>query len=435
MDIYSTSYLVGAVGRIRPLPTFILDNYFTAELQHESQDVAIDVVEDKPRITPYVHPLKEGKLVESLGYKTKTVSPAYLKDKRLHNPMKALRRVAGEPLGGSFTNDQRRKMNIIADLNDQLNMFKRRQETMALEVCLTGKIRIQGPGFDNLVDFGRDSSLTESLTGSDRWINEDIDIVEQLEEYADRVFDKSLTGAVVTEIVMDRKAWELFRKNKKVLELLDKRRGDRSDIQLSPMEIKEGIQFKGWFGDFQIFVYKGSYIDPITEQPKNYLPDYTVLFLSKSIDGVRHYGAIMDEKAGIKAMRYFPKSWVEEDPSARLLMLQSAPLLVPYDPNASMALKVHDGGAVTFASETDGLPVAKDENKPKPNRRGRRKVLKTKKDEEATLTDSSEVAGEMGRAAGRPHLEDEKQGEPISPDSIINKDDDKESVPVGNNDD
>jgi hypothetical protein len=66
----------------------------------------------------------------------------------------------------------------------------------------------------------------------------------------------------------------------------------------------------------------------------------TVLVGSTGIDGVRHFGAIRDLKAGIQARQYFVKSWEEEDPSRRFLLMQSAPLLVPYRPNAVLSATV-----------------------------------------------------------------------------------------------
>ena len=38
--------------------------------------------------------------------------------------------------------------------------------------------------------------------------------------------------------------------------------------------------------------------------------------------------------------RYFTKSWLEEDPSVRWLLLQSAPLVVPYRPNAVLCATI-----------------------------------------------------------------------------------------------
>jgi hypothetical protein len=71
------------------------------------------------------------------------------------------------------------------------------------------------------------------------------------------------------------------------------------------------------------------------------LPDYTVLIGSPhQLEGTRCYGVIQDEKAGYRAQRYFSKSWLEEDPAVRWLLLQSAPLIVPYRPNASFCATV-----------------------------------------------------------------------------------------------
>ena len=71
------------------------------------------------------------------------------------------------------------------------------------------------------------------------------------------------------------------------------------------------------------------------------LPEKTVILGSRDgLEGTRCYGAIHDEKANWTAHRYFTKSWVEEDPSVRWLLLQSAPLVVPYRPNASMFVNI-----------------------------------------------------------------------------------------------
>jgi hypothetical protein len=39
-------------------------------------------------------------------------------------------------------------------------------------------------------------------------------------------------------------------------------------------------------------------------------------------------------------MEYFTKSWTIPDPSTRILLMQSAPLMVPYRINASFSAKV-----------------------------------------------------------------------------------------------
>lgn len=65
-----------------------------------------------------------------------------------------------------------------------------------------------------------------------------------------------------------------------------------------------------------------------------------ILCSPQQLLGYQAFGAIRDEAAGYQAMSFFPKSWVEQDPAVRYLMLQSAPLVVPYRPNASLAATV-----------------------------------------------------------------------------------------------
>ena len=87
-------------------------------------------------------------------------------------------------------------------------------------------------------------------------------------------------------------------------------------------------------------MYAGWYEHPTTGALTPYLPDGTVIITSPDLEGVRAYGAIKDEAAGYQALPFFPKSWVEHDPAVRYLLLQSAPLIVPYRVNASLCATV-----------------------------------------------------------------------------------------------
>ncbi len=99
-------------------------------------------------------------------------------------------------------------------------------------------------------------------------------------------------------------------------------------------------RYVGSIGDFDIFVYNDVYINDAGVETK-LLPANTVILGSKDgLEGTRCYGAIRDEKANWTANRYFTKSWLEEDPSVRWMLLQSAPLVVPYRPNAVACVTV-----------------------------------------------------------------------------------------------
>jgi hypothetical protein len=114
---------------------------------------------------------------------------------------------------------------------------------------------------------------------------------------------------------------------------------DRTDIDGVGPETQEfGFTDKGEVGDYNVTIYHDNYTDDAgATQP--FLPnDY--LLMNGQVDGVRHYGQIKDENAGFQAIDYFQKSWTVEDAAARMLMLQSAPLPVPYRINAYLAAKV-----------------------------------------------------------------------------------------------
>ena len=107
VNLYDTFTLNGFISTMRRVPNRFLDQYFPDMLQHNSEEVYIDRATERPRITPFVHPLEGGKIIASKGFTTDSVRPAYLKDLRKHYPLKAIKRRPGESIGGNFTQEQR----------------------------------------------------------------------------------------------------------------------------------------------------------------------------------------------------------------------------------------------------------------------------------------------------------------------------------------
>lgn len=341
MGIYDTNTLNRVVERIRPIPTFFLDTFFPEVMTSDKEEIYFDVVENKPRISPFVHPLQAGKVVEGTGYSTKSFKPAYIKDKRVHNPLKALKRKAGEALGGSMTNEQRLQAVLVSDLKDQKDMLIRRQEVMAAEAIIDGKQTVVGDGINAIVDYGRDAALNVVLTSTAKW--DDAGNTSQsnsFEDWSELLLQKSGSGAGIA--VMDTKAWKLLKKDANLTKLLDRmyKGGDGTKVDMQPRFAVEGASYKGNIGDIEIWVYSHPYTD-VDGTAKNIMPDNTVILASRTnVQGVRHFGAIMDIKAGLVPMEQFVKSWEEEDPSVRYLLSQSAPLMVPYRTNATLKAKV-----------------------------------------------------------------------------------------------
>lgn len=333
MDIYSTTTLNRVVQDLRRSPAFLLGLFFGQIETSDTEDIKFDVANNRPRISPFVSPLVEGQLVESAGYVTKSFSPAYVKDKRVHNPKRGFRRAIGETIGGSIPPGSRLAMALASDLADQQEMLTRRKELMAAEVLRTGKATITGEKYPTVVvDFGRDVALTVALGAGSKWGDSGVSPIANLETWSLLVFDKS--GVAPTDAVMDVAAWQKLRDDPTFDKLIDKRRlSDVEMIRYTAMIAAGGV-YQGRIGDLKIWLYNSNYVDDAGTSQK-FLPNGSVILGSAGIEGVQHHGAIEDIEAGLQAMESYTKSWVNKDPSVRILLMQSAPLVVPYRPNAS----------------------------------------------------------------------------------------------------
>lgn len=349
MNIYDTAYLNRVVASLKRSPAFFLNTFFNQVENSETETVYFDVEKDgkKRRLAPFVHPLVEGKIVEDRGYSTKSFRPAYVKDKRVFDANRPFKRMAGEQIGTgqAMSPQQRLEALVRMSLADQTDMLTRRMEVMAVESLVSGTETINmlnpdGTETETVLNFGRDADLDIVLTGADRWGQAGIEPQETLEDAALTVLQKS--GAKVRNWVFDPVAWKSFRKNSDLLEKkLDLRRVQSGEIRLDL--VPDHVQYKGSDGSYDYWVYADWYLDDASDAEETpMLPSGTVIGVGE-IEGVRHFGAIKDEDAGFQPLEYFSKSWKIEDPSSRILLMQSAPIIVPYRINASCAITI-DGG-------------------------------------------------------------------------------------------
>ena len=92
--------------------------------------------------------------------------------------------------------------------------------------------------------------------------------------------------------------------------------------------------YKGTLGaDIECWVYSGYYKDSVGVK-QTFIPVNTVIAGSGAVEGVRAHGAILDGHAGYKAMEFYPKNWMQDDPAVEYVMSQSAPLMIPKRPDA-----------------------------------------------------------------------------------------------------
>ena len=338
MNLYTTAMMVAIVQELISTPAWLLDRYFTYEVRSRTEEIHFDKISRKRRIAPFVSPLVEGKLMQSQGFKTDTFKPAYIKPKTPIDPSRAIKRIAGERIGGELSPMQREQLILAMELADHVDMINTRLEVMAIEELQTGKVTISGEKYPTVVvDFGRDAALTPTaLSSTARWGQSAAAPLDNLQTWAGLTLNAS--GAATRDVIMGVDVWNVFRKDPEVKAELALYRGNSTMTQ--DAVFTNGGVFMGTIQGFNIFVYSNVYEDD-AGSPVNMWGTNKVVMTSKDdLFGVRAFGAIRDEEAGYQALPYFPKSWVEKDPSQRILLTQSAPLLVPERVNASLSVAV-----------------------------------------------------------------------------------------------
>lgn len=336
MDLFSTNALTGVINSLITPTQFLLSRYFGAIQTEDSEEIHFDVIDKTRRLAPFVSPIVQGQIVESQGHTTKTFKPAYLKPKGVFNSERPFKRAPGEAFGGTLSPLQRQARLVNQDLTDHSEQIDRRLEVMAAEALRTGAVTVSGDNYPTQnVNFGRKASLSVTLAGAALWSDTGTDPLDDLQDWSQLALQES--GAMLLDVIMTVDVWKIFRKKPEIKEQLDRFRGNSTMV--TDAQIAEGGVFMGQVDGFNIFVYSAWYLDDAgVEQP--ILPAGTVLMAGTQLEGVQAFGAIKDEAAGFQAIPKYSKSWVNEDPSVRYLLTQSAPLVVPTRVNASFAATV-----------------------------------------------------------------------------------------------
>ncbi len=206
-----------------------------------------------------------------------------------------------------------------------------------------GRVRVRGEGVDVVVDYRRDPSLTVVKSGVGLWSDAAMDgaVLQDIEDLGAAI-NAASGGVVATEVTMQPDVWPVFWSritDKQKEELLSWARTGGSEVQVGPAS-SEKVQYRGRLGAFNFYTYRDDFID-VDGSTQEIVPAGAVALANPAALRCRlHYGVILDRKANFQAMDRFSKVYEEEDPSMEWLLTQSAPLVGPFNPNASGSLRV-----------------------------------------------------------------------------------------------
>lgn len=326
VERYSTQTLLGMFSEIKRPKRFLLEKFFTREQNFTTEEVVFDKLLASRRLAPFVSPFVKGKPLPRSGEQLTSYKPPYLKPKHVLTPDLAIKTMPGESLQGDMTPEQRLDRIRMQLLQEQDDQIVRREEWMASTLLRTGTLQVVAEDHPPLtINLGRPAGHTVALTSTARWGETGVSPYQNLRTWAGTV--AAAAGVAPTEVVMDPLAAAYLLADPYIEKMHDiTNYTPQSTLNLiGSLAVPDEAQFLGSFGGFNFFQYQSTYLNADGSVGK-FMPDYTVILGSPSgAEGIRAYGAIMEVSNLMAASRY-PKEWDEQDPSARFLMTQSAPL-------------------------------------------------------------------------------------------------------------
>jgi len=339
VNLFDTRTLIATLEQMYPPKIFFLDTFFKEIVTFTTKYVDIDIDKGKRKLAAFVRPTSQGKMVEKRGWTTKTIEAPYIKEKVDITAIDLLTRQIGQTIYmGGKTPAQRAEEELAKNLDYLRERIVRREEWMASSLLQSGKVVLDGEYEGMEVDFtmAADHLFVPAL----EWDDAGSDPISNLRTWCTKIAQDS--GLNPTIVVMGSDAVNEFINNEKVQKLMNMLKLNMGEIK--PADLPNGAAFYGTLSvggaTLDVYSYNEWYTDAAGDlQP--ILDPKKVVLGNPNARTSRGYGAILDiESAGDNQIsrtystQYFAKSWIEPDPSARFLLVQSAPVVCLHQADA-----------------------------------------------------------------------------------------------------
>jgi hypothetical protein len=346
---YTTRELRGILDCSRDDNNFICDVLFRDVIEFESEEIIWDRVGyDDIDMAPMVCPCVQAPLVGATqNFDRMTFSPAYSKFKSIFNACRPLQFEPGERCWGEFTLLERRDLWMARTLRQHDRMLNKREEFMAIEALKHGRVTVEGPLYPKVeIDLKREANLDGAA--KTKWSKDSCQAMDDLQEWADEVSCTAEGSPSINVWLMNSKTCRKLKSDQQLLECL--KSAGRTDLiqqtgfDLTPRARKiNGARLDFTIGQFQIWCVDTFYWVKDSKgnrHKKFFFDDGEVVGLAAGNEDcdarpIKLYGAIMDCDV-LAAQRRYTKMWKINDPSAEVIMTQSAPLPVLLNPNATI---------------------------------------------------------------------------------------------------
>ncbi len=332
-----------------------LDMFYPRSFLSTQEEIMFDKIDADRKIAPFMLPNAPGKpIFRGQGERIETFKPAYTKPKDAVRPTEALALQPGELTRRLALQSPEARYNakVIEITQYHRRAIQRLWDYMAAKAVIDGAITINYYGDSGIVthsvtiDFGRAAGHTITLGSGARWGDSGVKPWDNLQTWIDTVANAEFGGSV-TDVMMGAEAAAAFLSDADVKDKLDIRYRGSEDVQVNrglivtdPMNpftrlgtMGSGVNIWRVSGVGNTFQNANGTFTPI-------LGSKQVLLASRAVNGVKAWGAILDSAANLQPADIFSKMWDEQDPSARFIMSQSAPLMIPVNPNCTLLANV-----------------------------------------------------------------------------------------------
>jgi hypothetical protein len=310
------------------------------------QEIIFEKIQARRRVAPFVLPANTGKPIFTReGSTADLFKPAYIKMKDPVLPSEQFDRQPGDLFTDMPLTPAQNWDKSVADvLAFHRDAVDRRWEWMAAQASLYGQVTVD---YDNgpsvIVDFARAAGQTVVKSSGTYW-DVDYDILGDIQTWAD-IMTVAEFGGIPNRLTIGSAVWAVMRKNKGIIDEMNvQRRGNtQTNIQTGIVlagSVNDNVRFVGTVGaGIDVYVYSDFYQDASGNQVP-YMDTRDAVLTTSDVGGVPAFGAIVDIAALLVPMPVFPKMFPENDPSAMMIMTQSAPLFIPVYPNRTFRARV-----------------------------------------------------------------------------------------------
>jgi hypothetical protein len=334
LSLLDTDTLLGVFTHTEPLSNYWRSLTVQSQITSDDEFIDMEKVSKSRKLAPLVVPMAEGRPIYEEASALSRFKTAYVKPKDAVDPSRVIKKRPGNMFGAPQTMEQRYD-SILADIaQDHRDTIERRIEWLVAKAVIDGKVTLSGEGYPTrMIDFGRDAGHSVVKLGTARWNQVAADIIGDLNSWI-ATMRVAKFGGPTSRLTLGANVVAPFLADAKVREQLDTTLKNSANAALN-LGLREGTRNErlGSLGNVEIWVNADTYEENGVEQ--FYLDPNTVVLTGPNLNVVEAFGAILDKKAGLRAMPLFPKMWDSEDPSVTQLMTQSAPLGIPVNPNNS----------------------------------------------------------------------------------------------------